>query len=107
MAPPVHTSGHGTIEGARTSQFENHVRAVLGWPLGPTDARGPSVMINCIGALPEPTAVLAVPGAHLHRYGKGPRPGRKVGHVTITGSGGAELDDRVAAVRAVLPPDVG
>ena len=52
MAPRVHNSGHWTIEGARTSQFENHVRAVLGWPLGPTDAPGPSVMINCIGALP-------------------------------------------------------
>ena len=57
----------------------------IGWPLGPTDAPGPSVMINCIGALPEPAAVLAVPGAHLHRYGKSPRPGRKVGHVTVVG----------------------
>ena len=107
MAPRVHNSGHWTIEGARTSQFENHVRAVLGWPLGPTDAPGPSVMINCIGALPEPAAVLAIPGAHLHRYGKAPRPGRKVGHVTITADGRAELDRRVRAVRAVLPADVG
>jgi len=107
MAPRVHNSGHWTIEGARTSQFENHVRAVLGWPLGPTDAPEPSVMINCIGTLPEPEAVLAVPGAHLHRYGKTPRPGRKVGHVTVTGADPAELDARVAAVRAVLPADVG
>ena len=84
MAPRVHNSGHWTIEGALTSQFENHVRAVLGWPLGPTDAPTPSVMINCIGALPEPADVLAVAGAHLHRYGKSLRPGRKVGHVTVT-----------------------
>jgi 5-(carboxyamino)imidazole ribonucleotide synthase len=107
MAPRVHNSGHWTIEGARTSQFENHVRAVLGWPLGPTDAPAPSVMINCIGALPDPAPVLAVPGAHLHRYGKALRPGRKVGHVTVTAPDPAELDRRVAAVRAVLPADVG
>jgi 5-(carboxyamino)imidazole ribonucleotide synthase len=107
MAPRVHNSGHWTIEGARTSQFENHVRAVLGWPLGPTEALGPSVMINCIGALPEPADVLAVTGAHLHRYGKSLRPGRKVGHVTVTAPDAAELDRRVAAVRAVLPDDIG
>lgn len=82
-APRVHNSGHWTIEGAATSQFENHVRAVLGLPLGPTHARAPSIMINLIGGWPEPAAVLAVPGAHLHLYGKQPRPGRKVGHVTL------------------------
>jgi 5-(carboxyamino)imidazole ribonucleotide synthase len=107
MAPRVHNSGHWTIEGATTSQFENHVRAVLGWPLGPTDAPTPSVMINCIGALPDPSEILAVPGAHLHRYGKSIRPGRKVGHVTITAPDPAELALRVDAVRAVLPPDAG
>jgi 5-(carboxyamino)imidazole ribonucleotide synthase len=107
MAPRVHNSGHWTIEGARTSQFENHVRAVLGWPLGPTDAPGPSVMINCIGALPDPSAVLAVPGAHLHRYAKTPRPGRKVGHVTVTAADAAALALRLQAVRAVLPADDG
>lgn len=107
MAPRVHNSGHWTIEGARTSQFENHVRAVLGWPLGPTDAPGPSVMINCIGTLPDPAPVLAVPGAHLHRYGKAPRRGRKVGHVTVTGADPDELALRVAAVRGVLPADDG
>jgi 5-(carboxyamino)imidazole ribonucleotide synthase len=107
MAPRVHNSGHWTIEGARTSQFENHVRAVLGWPLGPTDAPTPSAMINCIGALPDPARVLAVAGAHLHRYGKEPRPGRKVGHVTVTAPDAAELMRRIAAVRAVLPEDVG
>ena len=107
MAPRVHNSGHWTIEGARTSQFENHVRAVLGWPLGPTDAPSPSVMINCIGALPDPVAVLAVPGAHLHRYGKSLRPGRKVAHVTVVAPDAGELGRRVDAVRAVLPADVG
>jgi 5-(carboxyamino)imidazole ribonucleotide synthase len=107
MAPRVHNSGHWTIEGAATSQFENHVRAVLGWPLGATDARGASAMINCIGALPDPEAVLQVDGVHLHRYGKEPRPGRKVGHVTVTAPDPTTLDDRLGAVRALLPPDVG
>jgi 5-(carboxyamino)imidazole ribonucleotide synthase len=107
MAPRVHNSGHWTIEGAVTSQFENHVRAVLGWPLGPTDAVGVSAMLNCIGALPDPGAVLAIPGAHLHRYGKEPRRGRKVGHVTVTAPDEAGLDARLDALRAVLPPDVG
>jgi len=107
MAPRVHNSGHWTIEGAATSQFENHVRAVLGWPLGSTDLTAPSVMINCIGALPAPETILAIPGAHLHRYGKTPRPGRKVGHVTVTGTEAATLAARVDQVRAVLPADIG
>jgi len=85
MAPRVHNSGHWTIEGAETSQFENHVRAVAGLPLGPTTSRGHSVMLNLIGSWPDPAAVLAVPGVHLHLYGKSPRPNRKVGHVTIRG----------------------
>lgn len=83
MAPRVHNSGHWTLEGAKTSQFENHLRAILGWPLGATTAVGHSIMLNCIGELPEPAAVLAVPGAHYHAYGKAPRPGRKVGHLTL------------------------
>lgn len=82
-APRVHNSGHLTIEGAKTSQFENHVRAVCGLPLGSTAMRGPTAMLNCIGAMPNPAEVLAIPDAHLHDYGKPPRPGRKVGHVTI------------------------
>ncbi len=83
MAPRVHNSGHWTIEGATTSQFENHLRAILGLPLGSTAAVGHSVMLNCIGAMPERAAVLAVPGAHYHAYGKAPLPGRKVGHLTL------------------------
>ena len=83
MAPRVHNSGHWTIEGAETSQFEQHLRAVLGLPLGATAARGFSAMVNLIGALPDPAAVLAIPGAHLHLYGKQPRAGRKLGHITL------------------------
>lgn len=101
MAPRVHNSGHWTIEGAETSQFENHLRAVLGWPLGPTDARGVSAMLNCVGALPDPRAVLAVEGAHLHRYGKQPRPGRKVGHVTVTAPDDVELASRLDRLRTI------
>ena len=82
FAPRVHNTGHWTIEGAATSQFENHLRAVLGLPLGSTESR-PSVLVNLIGATPPAADVLAVPGAHLHLYGKEPRPGRKLGHITL------------------------
>jgi 5-(carboxyamino)imidazole ribonucleotide synthase len=102
IAPRVHNSGHWTIEGATTSQFENHVRAVLGWPLGATDARGPSAMVNCIGVMPSRDAVLAIPGTHFHDYGKAPRPARKLGHVTVTAADGAELATRLDAVTAVV-----
>jgi 5-(carboxyamino)imidazole ribonucleotide synthase len=102
IAPRVHNSGHWTIEGADTSQFENHLRAVLGLPLGSTAARGVSVMVNCIGEMPEADAVLAVPGAHLHDYGKAARPGRKLGHVTVTARDLDELAARTAALSAVL-----
>jgi 5-(carboxyamino)imidazole ribonucleotide synthase len=105
IAPRVHNSGHWTIEGALTSQFENHVRAVLGWPLGATAARGPSAMVNCIGVMPSRDAVLAVPGAHLHDYGKEPRRGRKLGHVTVVANDDAELDTRLAAVRSLVTND--
>ena len=82
FAPRVHNTGHWTIEGAATSQFENHLRAVLGLPLGSTESR-PSAMFNLIGAVPSAADVLRIPGAHLHLYGKEPRPGRKLGHVTL------------------------
>jgi 5-(carboxyamino)imidazole ribonucleotide synthase len=95
MAPRVHNSGHWTIEGARTSQFENHLRAVLGWPLGATEALGPCAMVNLIGTLPESARVLAVPDAHLHLYGKRPRPGRKLGHVTVRGESEEQVRERV------------
>jgi 5-(carboxyamino)imidazole ribonucleotide synthase len=84
MAPRVHNSGHWTIEGAETSQFENHLRAVVGWPLGSTTLRAPTAMVNLIGALPDRRVALREPGLHWHDYGKSPRAGRKVGHATIS-----------------------
>ena len=83
FAPRVHNSGHWTIDGAVTSQFENHLRAILGLPLGSTDALGPCAMINLVGVIPPVEALFALPGAHVHLYGKEPRSGRKVGHVTF------------------------
>ena len=83
MAPRVHNSGHWTIEGAQASQFENHLRAVLGLPLGATDAIGHACMLNWIGEMPDPAPVLREAGGHWHDYGKQARPGRKVGHATV------------------------
>jgi 5-(carboxyamino)imidazole ribonucleotide synthase len=87
MAPRVHNSGHWTIEGAETSQFENHLRAVCGLPLGSTALRTPCTMVNLIGAAPATAELAAIPHAHVHLYDKAPRPGRKVGHVTVTRGG--------------------
>jgi 5-(carboxyamino)imidazole ribonucleotide synthase len=83
MAPRVHNSGHWTIEGAETSQFENHLRAILSLPLGVATPRGCSVMLNILGHIPPAESVLAVEGAHLHLYGKAPTEKRKVGHLTV------------------------
>jgi 5-(carboxyamino)imidazole ribonucleotide synthase len=83
FAPRVHNTGHWTIEGAVTSQFENHVRAVFGLPLGSTAAAGESVMVNLVGDVPPLERLLGIPGAHVHLYGKTPRAGRKLGHVTL------------------------
>jgi 5-(carboxyamino)imidazole ribonucleotide synthase len=91
MAPRVHNSGHWTIEGAVTSQFENHLRAICGWPLGRCDAVGGSALFNFIGQLPPAIDVLSIPGAHLHDYGKSSRPGRKVGHVTLSAESPEDL----------------
>ncbi|MCZ8166786.1 MAG: 5-(carboxyamino)imidazole ribonucleotide synthase [Silanimonas sp.] len=91
MAPRVHNSGHWTIEGAETSQFENHLRAVLGLPLGSTAAVGHSVMLNWIGAMPEAAPVLRSPAGHWHDYGKTSRDGRKVGHATLRADDRATL----------------
>ncbi|MHC1481599.1 5-(carboxyamino)imidazole ribonucleotide synthase [Frateuria aurantia] len=95
MAPRVHNSGHWTIEGAVTSQFENHVRAVLGLPLGLTTARGQAAMFNWIGEMPDRGAALAVPDLHWHDYGKSARAGRKVGHATICAAEPAVLAARL------------
>ncbi len=106
IAPRVHNSGHWSIEGAETSQFENHVRAVLGLPLGSTAPRGVSEMHNLIGKVPSREAVLHIPGAHLHLYDKTPRPGRKLGHVTVCAEDAATLAERVAQLRARLGDEV-
>lgn len=102
MAPRVHNSGHWTIEGATTSQFENHIRAVCDMPLGSTAARGRSVMLNIIGADPDVPKLLAQPGAHLHMYDKQPRPGRKLGHVTICETDLGRLESAVRSAAACL-----
>ncbi|HKM67576.1 MAG TPA: 5-(carboxyamino)imidazole ribonucleotide synthase [Candidatus Acidoferrum sp.] len=98
MAPRVHNSGHWTIEGAVTSQFENHLRAILGLPLGSTAAAGVSAMLNLIGEIPESAEVLNVSNAHLHLYGKEPRPGRKLGHVTVRADQFEKLLERLSAL---------
>ena len=101
IAPRVHNSGHYSIEGSRTSQFENHLRAILGLPLGDTSALAPSCMLNLVGTLPDSATVLSVPDAHLHLYGKSARAGRKVGHITVRATTDAELAERVALLEAV------
>jgi 5-(carboxyamino)imidazole ribonucleotide synthase len=102
MAPRVHNSGHWTIEGAETSQFEQHLRAVLGLPLGSSAPHGMSAMVNLIGICPERAEVLAIPGAHLHLYGKAPRAGRKLGHITLCADDENELQARLAQVQALV-----
>jgi 5-(carboxyamino)imidazole ribonucleotide synthase len=102
MAPRVHNSGHWTIEGAETSQFENHLRAITGLPLGCTAARGHAAMLNIIGQMPNRSALLGVPGAHLHEYGKQPRPARKLGHCTLVDQNRERLLERLAAVESLL-----
>ncbi|MCX7925693.1 MAG: 5-(carboxyamino)imidazole ribonucleotide synthase [Fimbriimonadales bacterium] len=92
VAPRVHNSGHGPIEGSETSQFENHLRAILGLPLGSVAPRGYCAMVNLIGAIPPIESVLCIPNAHLHLYGKEPRPGRKVGHITLRADTREERD---------------
>jgi 5-(carboxyamino)imidazole ribonucleotide synthase len=102
MAPRVHNSGHWTIEGARTSQFENHVRAVLGLPLGDTAARGVAAMFNWIGDLPDPAPVLRAVDAHWHDYGKCERAGRKVGHATLCAPDAEQLSGRLSVIAKAL-----
>jgi 5-(carboxyamino)imidazole ribonucleotide synthase len=102
MAPRVHNSGHWTIEGAATSQFENHLRAILGWPLGSTAPQGFSAMVNLVGEVPPVETLLAVPGAHVHLYGKSQRPGRKLGHVTLVEPDRPALEAALARVAAIV-----
>jgi 5-(carboxyamino)imidazole ribonucleotide synthase len=102
IAPRVHNSGHWTIEGSACSQFENHVRAVLGLPLGSTETSRPIAMLNVIGKRPNREKLLAIPGVHLNDYGKAERQGRKIGHINISAVTEADLVVRLAAVEALL-----
>lgn len=106
IAPRVHNSGHWTLEGAETSQFENHLRAILGLPVGSTAMRGYALMMNLIGDLDDATMWLAVPGAHLHLYGKKPRQGRKLGHVTLCADHPKMLRARLEEARRYLPGSI-
>ncbi|HJS21067.1 MAG TPA: 5-(carboxyamino)imidazole ribonucleotide synthase [Steroidobacteraceae bacterium] len=95
IAPRVHNSGHWTIEGAITSQFENHLRAILGWPLGNTAPLGHAAMINFVGKLPARERWLGERSLFFHDYGKEPRPGRKIGHCTILETSAKRRDARL------------
>lgn len=103
IAPRVHNSGHWSIEGAVTSQFENHIRAVAGLPLGDTSIVKPSVMLNVIGQYPKLDDVLAIEGVHVHNYDKEEREGRKIGHITVMPTDSSQLEDTVAQVVDKLP----
>ena len=109
LAPRPHNSGHWTLDAARTSQFEQQVRAVCGLGLGDPSMTAPAVaMVNLLGDLwadgePEWSAALADPAASLHLYGKTtPRPGRKMGHITVTGATPQEAQQRAVAIRSGL-----
>ncbi len=102
IAPRVHNSGHWTIEGAETSQFENHIRAVAGLPLGDTTPIGHSAMVNFLGEMPPVEDVLALAGAHYHDYGKSPRPGRKLGHGTLRADTPEARDAQLKKLRSIM-----
>nr|WP_300309710.1 5-(carboxyamino)imidazole ribonucleotide synthase [Halomonas sp.] len=103
MAPRVHNSGHWSMDGAVTSQFENHLRAIQGLPLGDTSARMPTCMINVIGREADPAAVLAIEDAHLHRYDKSERAGRKLGHINLVAPTHEALLEKVRACATLVP----
>lgn len=102
IAPRVHNSGHWTMEGAETSQFENHLRAILGMPLGATQATGFSAMVNLIGSVPDVRRLLAVAGAHVHLYGKSASHRRKLGHVNLRAETADAVRDSVAEIRRLM-----
>ena len=106
FAPRVHNSAHWTIEGAVCSQFENHLRAVCGWPLGLADSRGTSAMINFVGQVPDAQDWLAAPGLHWHDYGKAPREGRKVGHATLCASDPAAMKALTPRLEGLIESDL-
>lgn len=102
IAPRVHNSGHWSIEGAVTSQFENHLRAISDLPLGSTSPVGYAAMVNLIGEVPDPAPLLDMPDVHLHLYGKASRPGRKVGHVAVRTETPEQLESRLRDVAAYV-----
>jgi len=102
MAPRVHNSGHWTIEGTACSQFENHLRAILGLPLGDTSARKLNCMLNWVGELPSSLPILSESHAHWHAYGKTPRAGRKVGHATLCASSSKKMSERLSRIGKLL-----
>lgn len=102
MAPRVHNSGHWTIEGANVSQFENHLRAIMDLPLGTTDVHGYVAMINFISKMPAMEEILKIPGCYFHNYGKMPRPGRKLGHVTIRANDKESLALKIQTIQPIL-----
>ncbi|WP_332399165.1 5-(carboxyamino)imidazole ribonucleotide synthase [Vibrio metschnikovii] len=102
IAPRVHNSGHWTQQGAETCQFENHLRAVCGLPLGSTQLIRPTAMINILGLDSLPDALLAMEGCHVHWYGKQKRPGRKMGHINISADYSGELQRRLARLSQLL-----
>lgn len=105
IAPRVHNSGHWTIEGAECSQFENHLRAVAGLPLGSTAKIGESAMLNFIGEVPPVDKVVTVEDCHLHHYGKAFKVGRKVGHATLRCPDRATLDRQITAIESLIHRD--
>ncbi|WP_286263901.1 5-(carboxyamino)imidazole ribonucleotide synthase [Thalassotalea atypica] len=110
IAPRVHNSGHWTQQGADTCQFENHVRAVCQKPLGSTTLVRPTAMINVLGVDTVPENILSIPSVSMHWYGKTQRPGRKMGHINVSGQDKTELLHRLALLADILPtkdfPDV-
>ncbi len=102
FAPRVHNSGHWTQDGAETCQFENHLRAILGLPLGATDALGHTAMLNMIGVIPDSSDVLVHNHAHLHLYDKVPRPGRKVGHINLLAQSKTVLEAEIKTLLSLL-----
>ena len=102
MAPRVHNSGHWTIEGAVTSQFENHLRAVADLPLGSTEPLGFCAMVNLIGNLPDVKSILNIDGAHLHLYDKAERPNRKIGHVTLVEQDMKTLTGKLESLKEIV-----
>ena len=107
IAPRVHNSGHWSIEGAITSQFENHIRAVVNLPLGDTDNVHPAIMLNVLGQYPDISAVLKIDGAHYHSYHKAERDDRKIAHITLMPNDVANLEPALAKLVAILPNKVG